>query len=52
VPDNDDGVKLAMKCRDLLSNLPYEKVYGWRPKVPMPVDLKIGYVWGDLEEIK
>jgi DNA polymerase I-like protein with 3'-5' exonuclease and polymerase domains len=52
VPDNTEGVALAMKCRDVLSNLPYEKVFGWRPKVPMPVDLKIGKVWANLEEVK
>jgi DNA polymerase I-like protein with 3'-5' exonuclease and polymerase domains len=51
VPDNDEGVQLARRCQRLLSNLPYEKVFGWTPKVPMPVDLKIGYVWGSLENV-
>ena len=51
VPDNEDGRRLAAKCRDLLSNLPYERVFGWKPKVPMPVDLKLGHVWGCLEDV-
>lgn len=51
VPDNADGERLARRCQMILSNLPYEKVFGWTPKVPMPVDLKIGYVWADLEDV-
>ena len=52
VPDTAEGVHLAIKCRNILSSLPYDKLFGWRPKVPMPVDLKIGRVWGDLKEVK
>lgn len=52
VPDNSAGQEVAVKGREILSNLPYEKVFGWTPKVPMPVGLKIGRVWGDLIEVK
>lgn len=52
VPDNDDGVKLALHGQEVLNNLPYERVFGWKPKVPMPVDLKLGHVWGKLEDVK
>lgn len=52
VPDTSAGLYLAQRCQRILSNLPYEKVFGWKPQVPMPVGLKLGKAWGSLEEVK
>jgi DNA polymerase I-like protein with 3'-5' exonuclease and polymerase domains len=52
VPDNSDGEGLAVHVRDVLNNLPYDKVFNWKPKVPMPVGLSMGHVWGKLEGVK
>lgn len=51
IPDNSQAVDHARDMQRVLSNLPYERVYGWKPKVPMPVDLKIGKSWGSLKEV-
>lgn len=42
--------KAAYEGRHLLSNLPYQKVWGFTPPIPLPWDMKIGPNWGDLEE--
>lgn len=52
IPDNSHGEEFARDLRIVLSNLPYEQVYGWKPKVNFPVDLKLGRRWGSLTEIK
>lgn len=44
-------LELAKMLKAKLNALPYKEVYGWIPKVPMPVDGKLGTSWGDLEEI-
>jgi hypothetical protein len=51
-PDTSAGYDAALKMRDICSNLPYEAVYGWKPRVALPVDLKFGDAWGSLKEIK
>jgi DNA polymerase I-like protein with 3'-5' exonuclease and polymerase domains len=52
LPDTSQGHETAGKVRDILSNLPYKEVFGWSPRVKLPVDLKIGKQWGSLTEIK
>jgi DNA polymerase I-like protein with 3'-5' exonuclease and polymerase domains len=49
IPDDSKAVKTAMFVQHTLSNLPYEKAWGWTPSVPMPVDGKIGKSWGSLK---
>lgn len=51
IPDNSKAKSTALFVKDLLSNLPYEKAWGWTPAVPMPVDCKIGKSWGLLKDI-
>lgn len=50
VPDSPEGLNLARRTQSILSNLPYEQVFGWKPKVPMPVGLKVGKSWGSMIE--
>lgn len=52
VPDTSAGFDCAVSMRDTLSNLPYKEVFGWEPRVKLPVDLKYGKAWGSLKEIK
>jgi DNA polymerase I-like protein with 3'-5' exonuclease and polymerase domains len=52
IPDTSEGYDCALKLRDISSSLPYEAVFGWTPRVKLPVDLKIGKAWGSLTEIK
>lgn len=49
VPDTSTGYDAAAAMQRTLSNLPYEEVFGWKPLVAMPVDLKIGKSWGALK---
>lgn len=42
--------KAAYEGRELLSNLPYRRAWGFTPPIPLPWDMKIGKNWGDLEE--
>lgn len=51
-PDTSAGYDLAVECKRIMSNLPYEAYYNWSPKVALPVDLKIGKAWGSLTEVK
>lgn len=44
--------RAAMAIRQLLDNLPYREAWGYTPSVPMPWDVKSGYSWGTLKEIK
>lgn len=46
------AMKAGLKIRDVLSNLPYKKAWGFTPPIPMPFDMKIGKDWGSLREIK
>lgn len=52
IPDDSKAIKTAMYVQETLSNLPYKKVWGWEPAVPMPVDGKIGKSWGSLKGYK
>lgn len=52
IPDDSRAVSTAMFVEKTLSNLPYEKAWGWCPAVPMPVDGKIGKSWGSLKGYK
>lgn len=52
IPDDSRAVKTAHFVEHTLSNLPYEKAWGWRPSVPLPVDGKIGKSWGALKSYK
>lgn len=51
IPDDHRCIETARGIHKILSNLPYEQVYGWSPLVPMPVDGKIGPSWGELQDI-
>jgi DNA polymerase I-like protein with 3'-5' exonuclease and polymerase domains len=42
----------AYHIKDLLDNLPYEAVWGFKPPIPMPWDCKVGPSWGDLVPFK
>ena len=49
----DDG-KAEQKVRHMkkiLSNLPYQKAWGWAPTIPLPVDAKLGKSWGTLKGV-
>lgn len=52
IPDDSRAVKTAHFVEHTLSNLPYEKAWGWRPAVPLPVDGKLGTSWGALKSYK
>jgi hypothetical protein len=52
LPDDQYAEGKAVKIREILSNLPYKKAWGWEPKVPLPVDCKIGKNWGSLKGLK
>lgn len=43
-----DGIRV----RNMLSNMPYKKAWGFEPPVPMPWDMKIGPTWGTLKEVQ
>ena len=48
--------KAARAGRELLSNLPYHKAWGFDPPIPLPWDLKMGMGdaqnWGDMQEVE
>ena len=44
--------KAALEGQQILNNLPYQKVWGFHPPIPLPWDAMIGLNWGDLKEIK
>lgn len=35
-----------------LNNLPYEKAWGFTPRIPLPFDCKVGTSWGNMKELK
>jgi len=41
----------AHDIHDMLSNLPYEQVWGRKPVVDFPVEVKLGKKWGQLEKV-
>jgi DNA polymerase I-like protein with 3'-5' exonuclease and polymerase domains len=52
IPDDSRAIKTCFFIQETLSNLPYEKAWGWRPSVPLPVDGKLGKSWGTLKSYK
>lgn len=36
------------RAKKILDNLPYEKVWGFKPPIPLPWDAKVGGSWGSL----
>lgn len=42
----------GLRIRDMLSNMPYKKAWGFTPPVPLPWDMKIGPNWGDMTEVE
>lgn len=42
----------GLRVREMLTNLPYKKAWGFTPPVPMPWDMKIGKTWGSLREVE
>lgn len=49
---DDEALQMAIEMRATVDGLDYNKAWGWEPKVPMLVDLKIGKSWGSLEKVK
>lgn len=49
IPDDSKALKTAFFVKETLGNLPYEKAWGWKPAIPLPVDGKIGRSWGELK---
>jgi len=47
----DIAYEEALNIKEILSNLPYEQEWGYKPSIPFPVDASIGPNWGKLEEI-
>jgi DNA polymerase I-like protein with 3'-5' exonuclease and polymerase domains len=43
--------KAAHEGQRLLSNLPYDKVWGFHSPIPLPWDCMLGPNWGDLKEL-
>ena len=41
----------AHDIHDMLSNLPYEQVWGRKPIIDFPVEVKLGKKWGQLEKV-
>lgn len=52
IPDNSSAKDNLLDIRHRLANLPYEKAWGWVPRLPLPVDCTLGERWGDLREVK
>lgn len=44
--------RTVLEMRDVLSELPYKKLWGWEPSIPFPWDAAMGPSWGELEEVK
>lgn len=40
------------RIRDALNTLPYKKVWGWEPTLPLPVDCTVGTKWGHLKPLE
>lgn len=49
---NKVAEKAGHEGRELLSNMPYKKAWGFTPPIPLPWDLKIGPNWGDSVEVR
>jgi DNA polymerase I-like protein with 3'-5' exonuclease and polymerase domains len=52
IPDTPELLSQLLKLKHMLSNLPYEKAWGWKPLLPLPVDGTYGQRWGDMIEVK
>jgi DNA polymerase I-like protein with 3'-5' exonuclease and polymerase domains len=42
----------AYRLKDLLDNLPYEAMWGFKPPIALPWDCKVGMSWGNLVSFK
>ena len=42
---------MCCKVKKILDNLPYEKAWGWQPKIPFTWSVSYGRSWGELEEV-
>lgn len=40
------------EVQKILSNLPYEQAWGYKPKLPYPVDASIGKSWGEMKGLE
>ena len=47
----DKATQAVLNIKHVLSNLPYDKIYGLSFPIDFPVDAKIGDSWGTLKEI-
>lgn len=48
---NAKAEKAAHVIKHVMSNLPYEKAWGFKSPIPFPVDAKMGKSWGSLKEV-
>jgi hypothetical protein len=51
IRDDDDAMRKVLFLKKLLSNLPYKKMWGWEPEIPLPVDAKLGKTWAALKGV-
>jgi DNA polymerase I-like protein with 3'-5' exonuclease and polymerase domains len=52
VPEDRPGlVELILEAKHLLDNLPYEKMWGWKPSIPLPWDASYGRNWGEMRKV-
>jgi DNA polymerase I-like protein with 3'-5' exonuclease and polymerase domains len=51
IPKCDMQIDLAIDMINIMNDLPYEKLWGWKPQVKFPVEAKIGDSWGSLQLI-
>lgn len=47
-----NAYEFARALKPVLSNLPYERAWGLRVPIELPVDAKIGKSWGSLKELQ
>ena len=47
----EDNIKICKRVKQLLDNLPYEKAWGWKPKVPFTWSVSYGLNWKEQTEV-
>jgi len=51
IPENNKTMDVIHKMKLIMSNLPYDKAWGWQPQVSFPVEAKLGSNWNNLSLI-
>jgi hypothetical protein len=47
---NTEAEQRILAAREMLSDLPYKRMWNWEPTVPFPFDCSVGESWGTLQE--